>query len=186
MKAGSKLSGDQPERPSRALIAVGRLTRPVGLKGELAMEPLTDHRERLSALAETWIGLAEGAANPQHVEHVRFTHAAVVVKISGIDSRTDAERHRGEYVFVDESDSPGPAPGSFYVHDIVGLDVLREDGTFVGTIREVQKAPAHDLWIVARGDREFMIPAVRAFIRSVELDRRRVIIRPIEGLIDEN
>lgn len=186
MTAGSKVTGGGIEGPVRALIAVGRLARPVGLKGEMALEPLTDHRERLSALDESWIGLAPDSAAHYRIQHVRFTHAAAVIKISGIESRTEAERHRGEYLFADESDSPGPAPGSFYVHDIVGLEVFREDGTPVGTIREVQKAPAHDLWIVKRGNREFMIPAVRAFIRSVDLDQRRVVIRPIEGLIDEN
>lgn len=186
MTAGSKTPRGQIDRPVRSLIAVGRLTRPVGLKGEMALVPLTGRRERLAALEESWIGLAADSAELRRVEHVRITQAAVVVKVSGIESRTQAEQHRGEYIFVDESDSPGPAPGSFYVHDIVGLEVLREDGTYVGTVREVQKSPAHDIWIVARGEREFMIPAVRAFIRSVELERRRVIIRPIEGLIDEN
>jgi len=186
MTAGSKVTGGQTDRPGQTLIAVGRLTRPVGLKGEMALEPLVENRERLSALGESWIGRAAETAHACRVEHVRITHAAAVVKISGIESRTEAEQHRGEYVFVDESDSPGPPPGSFYVHEIVGLEVFREDGAYIGTVRDVQKSPAHDLWIVARGEREFMIPAVRAFIRSVELDRRRVVIRPIEGLIDEN
>jgi len=186
MTAGSTLAQGQADRPGQTLIAVGRLTRPVGLKGELALEPLVGHRERLSELAEAWIGRAAETAHGCRVEHVRFTSAAAVVKISGIESRTEAEQHRGQYVFVDERSSAGPAPGSFYVHDIVGLEVFREDGTFVGTVQDVQKSPAHDLWIVARAGREFMIPAVREFIRSVELDRRRVVIRPIEGLIDEN
>lgn len=186
MTAGSTVTGGQPKCPGQTLIAVGRLTRPVGLKGEMALEPLVDDRERLTELGESWIGRAAEAAKGCRVEHVRFTNAAAVVKISGIESRTEAEQHRGEYVFVDERTSAGPAPGSFYVHDIIGLDVFREDGTYIGTVKDVQKSPAHDLWIVARSGREFMIPAVRAFIRSVELDRRRVVIRPIEGLIDEN
>lgn len=170
----------------RALIAVGRLRRPVGLKGEMSLEVLTDSRERLQGIERTWVGRTADRARIHRMQHVRLTRQAVVVKLSEVDSRSQAEEYRDHYVFVDEEDSPGPEPGSYYVHEVVGLEVVDEQGRRLGTVADVQKFPAQDLWIVERDNRQYMIPAVREFIRSVELDRRRIIVRPIEGLIDEN
>lgn len=172
--------------PGRALIAIGRMTRPVGLKGEQALEILTENRDRLQSIKSVWVGPAPGDAHMHHVQHVRLTPKSVIVKLSDVDSRTRAEEYRGLFVFVDEKESPAPAPGSFYVHELIGLEVVDEQGTHLGTISDVQHFPAQDLWVVARGGREILVPAVREFIRSVELERRRVIVRPIDGLFDEN
>ena len=178
--------GRRVDGTGRALIAVGRITRPVGLKGEMALELMADDRERLRSVERVWVGASPDKALIHQMQHMRLTRAAVVVKISDVDSRARAEDFRGQYVFVDEKGSPGPGPGSFYVHDVVGLEVVDEEGAHIGTISEVQKLPSQDIWIVLRGGREIMIPAVSEFIRSVELDRRRVVVRLIEGLIDEN
>lgn len=176
----------QRGNPGRSLIAVGRLTRPVGLKGELAVDVLTENRDRLQSIESAWVGATPGEARLHRMEHVRLSPAAVIVKLSDVDSRTHAETYRGQYVFVDEKESPGPGPGSYYVHELIGLEVVDEQGTHLGTISDVRRFPAQDLWVVARGGREILVPAVKEFIRSVELERRRVIVRPIEGLFDEN
>jgi len=170
----------------RALLAVGRLTRPVGLKGEMALELLADNRERLESLDRTWVGEKPEGARLHHMEHVRFTRQSVVIKLSEVDSRSKAETYRGQYLFVDQADSPGRTPGSYYVHEVVGLDIVDESGVHIGTITDVQKFPAQDLWIVRRGNSEIMIPAVSEFVRSVDLESRRVVVRVIEGLLDEN
>jgi 16S rRNA processing protein RimM len=183
---GSGGAGTKGGGARRALIAVAKMKRPVGLKGEIALEPMTDYRERLLQLANVWIGQDEETARSRRVDRVRMTSSTVILKLGDVGSRTQAEEYRGQYVFVDEEDSPRPEPGSYYVHEVVGLDVVREDGTFIGRIRDVQKFPAQDIWIAVQGDREVMIPAVKEIIRSVELDTRRVIVRLPEGFIDEN
>ena len=181
--AGQARQGDGRDQ---GLIAVGRLTRPVGLKGEMALELLTDRRERIQNIEQAWVGATAPEASLHQMQQVRLTPKAVVVKLSDVDSRTEAEHYRGQYVFVEAGNSPGPEPGSFYVHEVVGLDVVDEDGAYIGTIADVRNLPGQDLWVVMRGGREVLIPAVSEFIRSVQMDQHRVVVRLIEGLIDEN
>ena len=168
------------------LIAVGRLGRPVGLKGEMTLEFLGDNQQRIRTVERTWVGANPEDVVPRSLEAVRFTPKTVVVKLSGLDSRTDAEGCRGQFVFVVLGDSPAPPDGRYFVHDLIGLEVVDEHGSPIGTLTDVQSFPAQDVWIVDRNGREIMIPAVREFVRSVDLESGRVVVRAIEGLIDEN
>ena len=68
------------------------------------------------------------------------------------------------------------------MHQVVGLDVVTEDGRALGRIREVQANPANDLWVTDDGA---VIPAVRQVVRDVDLDRRVVTVHELPGLLDE-
>ncbi len=176
-----------PSAPEpRDLIAVGRLGRPVGLKGEMTLEVLGESQERIGTLEALWVGATPQGVVSRRMEGVRVTPKTVVVKLSGVDSRSDAEGCRAQYVFVNLAESPGPAAGRYFVHDLIGLEAVDEQGVRVGTITDVQKLPAQDVWIIDKNGREIMIPAVREFVREVDLEAGRVVIRAIEGLIDEN
>lgn len=72
----------------------------------------------------------------------------------------------------------------YFIHDIVGMNVLTEAGGQIGIVREVMQLPANDVWVVASGDKEILIPAIKEVIRSVDLQRRVVVIRPMEGLLE--
>jgi 16S rRNA processing protein RimM len=74
--------------------------------------------------------------------------------------------------------------GRYYVHDVVGLRVVDQQGTELGTLREVLKLPAHDVYVVARGEKEFMIPAVKEFVLEINPAERFVRVRLIEGMAE--
>jgi len=166
------------------MIAVGRITRGVGLKGELNVALLTDSSERFEKLKTVWIGTEESLAGKHAVAAVRMTNSAVVLKIKDIDSRTAADAFRGQIVFVASRDAVAPKKGSYFIHDIVGMSVETEAGERVGTLQEVMQLPANDVWVVVDGGKEFLIPAIKDVIRSVDVQRRRVVIRPLEGLLE--
>ena len=166
------------------MIAVGRISRSVGLKGELSVVMLTDTPERFGKLKSVWIGTDEAQAVKHAVLSVRMTHSAVVVKLKDIESRTAADERRGQFLFVPPKDAIVPRKGSYFIHDIVGMNVVTESGEKVGTVQEVMQLPAHDVWVVAAGEKEILIPAIKEVIRSVDMERRAVVIRPLEGLLE--
>jgi 16S rRNA processing protein RimM len=166
------------------MIAVGRITRGVGLKGELNIAVLTDTLQRFEKLKTVWVGTDESQAAKHAVTAVRMTSSAVVLKLKEIDSRTAADALRGQLVFVAAKDVVVPKKGSYFIHDIVGLRVETESGEAIGTVREVMELPANDVWVVVGEGKEFLIPAIKDVIRSVDVQRRRVIIRPLEGLLE--
>lgn len=166
------------------MIAVGRISKSVGLKGELSVVMLTDTAERFGKLKSVWIGTDEARAVKHAVLSVRATHSAVVLKLKGIESRTSADERRGQLLFVPPKDAVVPRKGSYFIHDIVGMSVVTESGEEVGTVQEVMQLPAHDVWVVAAGEKEILIPAIKEVIRSVDVERRTVVIRPLEGLLE--
>lgn len=166
------------------MIAVGRVTRSIGLKGEFNVALLTDVPERFAKLKSVWVGTDEAQAVKHSVISVRVGHSAVVLKLKDIDSRSAADERRGHLIFVAHKDAIVPKKGSYFIHDVVGMKVLTEAGEEVGTVREVMQLPANDVWVVVAGNKEVLIPAIKEIIKSVDLERRTVRIRPLEGLLE--
>ena len=166
------------------MIAVGRITRGVGLKGELKVAVLTDSVHRFEKLKTVWVGTDDSRAVKHAVTAVRLTTSAVVLKLKEIDSRTVADSLRGQLVFIAAKDVVVPKKDSYFIHDIIGMSVETESGEAVGIVREVMQLPANDVWVVGGAGGEVLIPAIKDVIRAVDVQRRKVVIRPLEGLLE--
>jgi 16S rRNA processing protein RimM len=167
------------------LLAVGRVEKAFGIRGEVIVSLMTDSPERFRVLKQVLVGRAPAGAHPMIVEQVSVGPRGVRLKFAGTDSRDAAEALVGEFLFVDARHRVRPANGRHFVHELVGLSVVDEQGSPVGTVREVLKLPAHDVYVIDRAGREVMIPAVKEFIRSIDRDARTMTVRLIEGMLDE-
>lgn len=171
------------------LLLVGRVGKPHGVRGEVKVIPETDDPTRFSALETVFLGTEPGTVAPFAVETVRFQQSkrgpTVVLKLDTIDTREAAARLRQHAVFAREADLPPLADDEFFLFDLIGLDVVTDDGEPVGTVNDVLELPANLVYVVARpGKPDAMIPDVPAFIDDVDLEGRRLIVRLIEGLLD--
>jgi len=169
--------------PAPPLVAVGRVIRPQGRRGEVRLVALTDDPGRLRELAECHLVPPPGGER-RAVEAVWFQGDAPVVKLEGSESIADAEALVGRFVSI-----PGAAvrplpPDHFYAFDLIGCQVETPDGTPVGVVDEVRNGPAHDWWVIRAGTHARLVPAVLAIVERVDLARRRVVIRPPEGLLE--
>ena len=156
----------------------------MGIKGEVRVAMLTDSPERFAKLKAVWCGADEKAAVRFSIVSMRIERSAVVLKLKEIDTRTLADEHRGEYLFVETKDVVAPAKGSYFIHDIIGMKVVTEAGEEVGSVQDVMELPANDVWVVASGTKEFLIPAIKEVIRQVDVDARTVVIWPLEGMLE--
>lgn len=165
-------------------VAVGKVSSPLGLKGEVKVVSLTHSPERFESAGSVWIG-NDGAMPVEFaVESVRIVGPNVVLQVRGVGTRSEAEQLRGKLVLVPREKIALPSKGSYLIDDIVGLKVLTEDGKEVGVVRDVLKLQANDLWEVECGSRIISIPAVKEFIRSVDLESKTIVIHEIEGLLE--
>jgi len=105
------------------------------------------------------------------------------VKLESVDDRTGAEPLRGAMVFVRRSDAAPPPEGGYYIHDLIGCEVRTVAGEVVGTLSDVLETPAQHLWVVKSGETVHDIPAVRKFIRSVDIEKKEIVVDLPEGLI---
>ena len=115
----------------------------------------------------------------------RPNRGRILVKFEGIPDRTAAEALRGAYLFVPASEVPAAPQDAFWPHDLQGCEVLIEGGGSIGTISEVIRGPANDVWVATDGDRETLVPALKDVVVSVDVAGRRIVIRDVPGLTDD-
>jgi 16S rRNA processing protein RimM len=158
---------------------VGRITRAHGIRGEVAVQNLTEVASRFESGSK--LRLEDGRALT--VSGARRHGNRLLVTFEEVPDRNEADALRGQVLLVRREDAQPPPEGAYWVHQVVGLEVVTEDGLGLGRIAEVIHNPGNDVWVTGDGDREVLIPAVREVVLDVDLDAGRVRIRPIEGLL---
>ncbi len=171
------------------LLLMGRFFRPHGLRGEVKVIPETDDPDHFSGLETVYVGQEPEVASPRSVQSVRFQQTkhgvTVILKLEGVDSPESAGALRDQFVYARESDLPELEEDEVYLHDLIGLAVVTEAGEQVGTVSDVLDMPGHITYVVERpGQSDALIPGVPEFVIEVDLDAGRVVIRPIEGLLE--
>jgi len=170
-------------------IYLGRFVKAFGIKGELKFvgsddfwrDALNSQRLELRRLVDGG-GVESGRAM---IKSLRPHGNNYVVKLEGVESRTDAELEVGGELFIDYDNLDVDPPDEERPFQVVGFTVKTEDGRFVGRIRSVIFSSAHPVYDVEGEDGDVMIPAVPEFVVSKDKEAGVVTIRPIPGLLDE-
>ena len=153
----------------------GQVVNTHGLRGEVRVVPWTDNPDFLLRLSTLYM---DGA--PIQVTSARVHKGSVIVKLEGTDSVESAMLLKGKTVQLSRTDAKLPE-GAFFLADIVGLDVVDEEGRRLGTLKEVL-SPSHQQVYVVSGQREIMIPAVPEFILETNIEVGYIKVRLIEGM----
>jgi len=168
----------EPQRPS---VPVARVGRPHGLHGEVTLlASVLDAGELLGLGKLTWRN-RRGESMPLVLTSVRGAGPRLIARFEGRDAREAVEPLVNGELWADPADLPDPGEGMAYAFQLVGLDVQTEDGRALGVLREILPVGAGAIYVV-RGEREFMIPAVPEFVRTVDLDRRGGVVTLPAGL----
>ncbi len=169
-----------------SLVAVGEVLRPHGLHGEIRVRALTDRpEERFGTLRECFLWEPEiDRREACHIASCRFDGKTLLVKVAGIDSPEGARQLAGRLLAVDRARALPAPEGRFYPWQMEGARVETRDGRVVGSFVRIESGGAQDLWVVADGGRERLIPAVAEIVAEVNVAERRIVIDPPEGLLD--
>jgi 16S rRNA processing protein RimM len=173
------------EQAGSELVVIGEVTRPHGLRGEVRVTPHTDRPERFEGLAECVLWDEAGDVRAvRRITGARRQGDAVLLSLAGCESVEAAAALVGKLVALPRAQALPPPPGQVYPWQLVGCRVLTDDGRAVGELTGIEPSPAHDLWVVRGDGREHLIPAVAEIVVEVDVDGRRVVIRPPEGLLE--
>ena len=168
-------------------LVVGRITRPHGVRGELAVDVRTDDPE-LRLAAGAVLETDPAAAGPLTVTATRWHSGRLLLRFADVGDRTAADSLRGTLLLVDTADLEDlPDPDSYRDHQLVGLTVVGPDGAVVGSVTDVLHH-GQDLLVVAgsgqRTGAEILIPFVAAIVTEVDLEAGQVHVDPPAGLLD--
>jgi len=175
-------------RSAQTQLRVGRLTKAHGLKGGLKLELFTDDPDKRFRPGASF-ALQVPTESPWHGKRIelaelRWYNGHPVGFFAGVSDRTAAESLVKAILWVDQDPAEPAEPDAWYDHQLIGLDVVRNGGR-VGAIARLEHLPAQDLLVVDTGEREVLVPFVRALVPEVDLDARRIVVTPPEGLFED-
>jgi 16S rRNA processing protein RimM len=167
-----------------ALVTVGRIARPHGLRGHVVVNLETDFpAQRFQAGAALWV--RRGAApEAMRIAEVWFHQGRPVVRFEGVDRIEDAEALGRGDLRIEPAALGALSEGTFRHDDLIGCEVTSRDGLALGTVARIDGAMASSRLIVRGGSREYMIPLAADICVEIDPALRRIVVSPPEGLLD--
>jgi 16S rRNA processing protein RimM len=178
-KRGSDGNTDSSEP---RFIAIGRIIRAHGLRGELTVEVLTDFPERFDTIEAVYVGDSQ-QADAWAVAATRWHRERVLLTLEGCADRTTAEGLRGLLIQVPIEEAMTLPEDEYYPYQLVGLDVVTTDGEDLGRLSEVIFTNANEVYVVTGPRDQILLPAIADVIEQVDLEAGQMIVRLTEGLV---
>ena len=160
-------------------INIGKIVKAVALKGEVKVHTAAGKNGRYGELESVYINGEEYT-----IEKVRYQGDMAIMKLKGIDDRNAAEAMKGMEIYVEEEDLPELPEDTFYIKDLIGSAVIDEKTkNQVGTLKGVITNTAQDVYEINVSGNIVMVPAVKEFIKSVDIENKQIVINFIEGML---
>ena len=166
------------------LLKVGVITTTHGVRGEVKVFPTTDDPERFLELE--YVLLDTGKEHRRlDISHVKFFKNLVILKFDGVDNINDIEKYKGCDLWIPREEGQPLGENEYYVADLLGMDVVLEDGAHFGVLRNVMETGANDVYVVRmESGREVLLPAIKSCILKVDLEKGEMLVHVLEGLLD--
>lgn len=163
-------------------IEIGKIVSAVGIAGEVKVYNYSDYKERFSELKYIYLADQE---EKTAILSVRYMKNMVILKLEGISDRNHAEAVKNTSVYIDSGQLRELPEGTYYIKDMIGMQVKTRQGELIGLLSDVVKGAAQDLYEVRlNNDKKILIPAVEEFIKNIDLDEKTIEVELVEGLLD--
>lgn len=160
-------------------IKVGKIVNTHGIKGELKVLPLTDDMTRFEELEYVYV-----ENQKIEIEDVWYKKNFVMLKFKGFDNINDVLCFKDKYVYIDKENAIELPEDTYFIFQIIGLNVYLMSGELLGKITDVIQTGSNDVYVVKDDNKEYLIPAIKEVIKEINLDDKKVIIDPLEGMIE--
>lgn len=166
------------------LLQVGVITATHGIRGEVKVFPTTDDPRRFKKLKVCILDTGREKKELE-VESCKFFKQFVIIKFKGIDNINDIERYKQCGLFVTREHAVRLKRGEFFIADMIGSKVVDEEEKELGTLKEVLRTGANDVYVVeTKEGKEILLPAIKQCILDVNIEEHIIKVHIMEGLLD--
>lgn len=165
------------------MLQVGVITKTHGVHGEVKVFPTTDDAERFKELKQVILDTGKETLSLE-IQAVKFFKQYVILKFKGIDSINDIERYKRCPLLVTRDEAVKLEEDEYFIADMIGLTVATEDGDVLGTLKDVIRTGANDVYVI-QSDRygEVLLPAIKDCILDVDIQGGRMKVHLLDGLV---
>lgn len=167
----------------KEFIETGKIVNIHGLRGEVKIMPWSDDPEFICEFDILYLGKDKKLLQ---IENARVHKNMVLAKFKGIDTPETANLLRNNIIYIDRNDVE-LEEGTYFIQDLIGLKVINADtNEEYGNVMDVFQTGANDVYEVKNGDKTVLIPAIPDVIVNIDIENSVLMIRPLEGLFDED
>jgi 16S rRNA processing protein RimM len=176
-----------------AWVAIARVLRPRGRRGEVVAEVLTDFPERFATTKRAFLENPETVPQPVEIAETWWHEGRLILRFAGVDSITQAERLRGRLLMIPQQERVALGENQYYVWQLIGCAVFcRGSRQPLGEVTGIEPTGGVELLKVRRSGFEaarsgdLLIPFAHEICPEIDVGARRIVIDPPEGLLDLN
>ena len=164
-------------------LEIGQIVNIFGIKGVVKVKPFTDDIKRFDDLKKVYV---ENNNNKKEyeIEEVKYHRDMVLIKFKGIDKIEQAELLRNCYLKVNRNDEPELEKGTYYIVDLIGLDVYSDEGNLIGKVDDIFNNGSCDIYAVKDElGKQLLLPAISDVIKEINLEENKIVVHILKGLI---
>jgi 16S rRNA processing protein RimM len=169
---------------SSDLVAIARVIKPRGIRGEVAADILTDFPDRFESLEGVTALLPDGGRRELKIKDFRFHQGRILFLFEGVGSIEEAEHLRGAEICVTESETVELEEGEFYDWQLAGCAVETLEGERLGTVKELMRTGGTEILVVEGAKKEFLIPFAETICPEVDVENKLIRVDAPEGLLE--
>ena len=167
-------------------LEIGQIVNTFGIKGMVKVKPFTDDITRFDNLKKVYVE-SNKTKKQYEIEEVKYHKDMVLIKFKGIDKVEDAELLRNSYLKVNRQDEPELEEGTYYIVDLIGLDVYSDEGKLLGKLDDVFNSGSCDIYVVKDElGKQLLLPAISDVIKEINLNESIIGRAKEKGLINVN
>ncbi len=166
----------------KEFLEIGKFVGTHGVRGMVRIQPWSDDGEFLTCFKKFYL---ENGKTKIEMSKITPHGNVVIAAVKGVDSIEEAEKLRGQVLYIKRDDAHLPE-GRYFVSEIIGSQVFDADsGALLGTLSDVSPTGANDVWHIKSGEKEYLVPAIPDVIVNVDINNDKIVIRPLKGIFDD-
>jgi 16S rRNA processing protein RimM len=166
------------------LIVIGKVTGTHGVRGQLRVIPYSGNFESISKQRAVILCGPDGETEKVVIASSSVHGKKVLVVLEGVNDINQAQHLVGREIYAERDKLPKLVDGEYYWCDLIGLKVVTTGGEHLGELFDIMATGSNDVYLVRKGKREYLIPAIEDVVVDIDLDAGVMTVSPLEGLLE--
>lgn len=162
---------------------IGKIVNTQGIRGDVRVVPQTDDIKRFEKL-KTMDIYRNNKKRTLTVEKIWYHKKFVIIKFEEIKTMNDAEEIKDYTIRISRDEAIELEEDEYFITDLIGIDVITEDDSKVGVVKDVLVTGANDVYVVKTDGKDLLLPAIKQCILNIDMDKKIMKVHIMKGLVD--